>query len=587
MDVIKGIPVAPGVVIGRAFLLDEVRERVPYHIVRDAEVDREIERLDSAISQSFADLEADRKRAAEKLGPEPAKIFEFHLGLLHDTTLIDPIRERIRREHVTAAYAVSEAFRDLADRFRAMGSDVFRQKAADVIDLDRRLLGKLGGQSRDLLEQVAEPVIVIAHELTPGQAAALDVQHVLGCATDAGGRTSHSSIVAAALGIPIIVGCQRVTRQVNDGDRVILDGKNGLVIVRPDTETLAEYEQSIERLAGYRADLLDLAKLEPVTRDGTRIQLFGNIEFAHEIEALIAAGGDGVGLFRTEFLYLASPTEPTEEDHYQAYVQSVELLKGRPLTIRTVDLGADKYTQARTEEPERNPFLGLRSIRYSLQNLPMFKTQLRAILRASAHAPGTIKLMFPLISTAMELRQSKMILQDVMEECQEDGIEFDRDIAVGIMIEVPSAALMSSVFAREVSFFSIGTNDLIQYTLAVDRGNERVANLYTAANPAVLQLVKNVIRTAKRFNIDVSLCGEIAGDVTFTMLLIGFGLRTLSLVPSQIPHVKRVIRSVDIAQCERLARKVGSFDSERQVINSLRDELAKLLPEMDGGWSAS
>ncbi len=584
MEVIKGIPVAPGVVIGRAFVLDDVRERVPYHIVHADDVEAEVSRFDAAVAQAIKDLETARTRAKEKLGPEPAKIFEFHLGLLHDKTLIDPIRHRIVSERVTAAYAVAEAFRDLADRFRAMGSDVFRQKATDVMDLDHRLLGHLVEQARDRLAGVAEPVILFAHELTPAQAASLDPTKITGFATDAGGRTSHTSIVAAALGIPVVVGCQRVTRQVHEGDQVIVDGKSGLVIIRPDMETLAEYELSAERIAGFRADLKDLASLESTTRDGTHITLLGNIEFAHEIDALLAGGGEGVGLYRTEFLYLTSATEPTEEEHFEAYRTSIELLKGKPLTIRTLDLGADKYTQMRAEEPERNPFLGLRSIRYCLQNLPMFKTQLRAILRASAHGP--LKVMFPLISTAAELRQTKMIFNDVMEECTDDGIEFDRNIELGIMIEVPSAALMASQFAREVSFFSIGTNDLIQYTLAVDRGNERVANLYTATNPAVIHLIKNVIRASRRFNIETSLCGEIAGDVTYTMLLIGLGLRTLSLVPSQIPHVKRVIRSVDIPQCERLARKVGSFDSERQVMNCLRDELDKVFPEANGGWPA-
>ncbi|MCZ6836625.1 MAG: phosphoenolpyruvate--protein phosphotransferase, partial [Planctomycetota bacterium] len=302
-----------------------------------------------------------------------------------------------------------------------------------------------------------------------------------------------------------------------------------------------------------------------------------------EIPMLLKQGGEGVGLYRTEFLYLTSKDEPTEEELFQTYKRCVEMLDGRTFTLRTLDLGADKYTQQRSEEPERNPFLGLRSIRYCLQNLPIFRTQLRAILRASAFGP--IKVMFPLISIAMELRQAKMILNDVMEECQEEGIEFDRDIVIGMMIEVPSAALQASVFAQEVAFFSIGTNDLIQYTLAVDRGNEKVASLYSPANPAVIQLVKNVIRVGKRFNVDTSLCGEVAGESLYTMLLIGLGLRTLSLVSAKIPNVKRVIRSVDIPTCERLARKVGSFDSDRQVLNCLREELRNVLPETDVGWT--
>lgn len=584
MEIIKGIPVAPGIVIGRAFVLDDARERVPYHTVGPDQISGELARFDAAVAHSIADLEAARQRALDKLGPEPAKIFEFHLGLLNDKTLIDPIRQRVEQERVTAAYAVAEAFRDLANRFKAMGSEVFRQKATDVIDLEHRLLSHLVEQAQDRLAGISEPVVLISHELTPAQAAGFDPQIIKGFATDAGGRTSHSSIVAAALGIPVVVGCQRVTRQVNDGDTVIIDGRAGAVIVRPTDDCLAEYQRRLERFADLRADLEQMASLESVTLDGAHIQLLGNIEFAHEVDTVLASGGEGVGLYRTEYLYLASAAEPTEEEHYQAYRKSLELLDGRPLTIRTLDLGADKYTQMRAEEPERNPFLGLRSIRYCLQNLPMFKTQLRAILRASAHGP--LKVMFPLISTAAELKQAKMIFKDVMEECTEEGIEFDRNIPVGMMVEVPSAALMATQLAKEVDFFSIGTNDLIQYTLAVDRGNERVANLYTAANPGVIQLIKNVIRAARRRNIDVSLCGEIAGDVTYTMLLIGLGLRTLSLVPSQIPHVKRVIRAVDIARCERLARKVGSFDSERQVLNCLRDELDELFPEANGGWPA-
>ncbi len=583
MEVIKGIPVAPGVVIGRTFVLDDVVDHVPYHTVAAADRDTERQRLESAIDDVLKDLIHDRDRAAEKLGPEPAKIFEFHLGLLQDSTLIDPVRNRVSDDGVSAAYAVSEGFQSLASQFRNMDSEVFRQKASDVMDLDRRLLGKLVGQSEDRLAKLDEPVLLVAHELTPAQVASLEPSMVLALAMDTGGRTSHNSIVAAALGIPVVVGCKDISSRVNDNELIVIDGKAGIVVIRPDDQTLENYQRSAERMAGITASLQEIAELDSVTKDGVHIELLGNIEFPHEIESVLQNGGEGVGLYRTEFLYLTSPTEPTEEDLYQAYKQSIELLQGRPLIIRTLDLGADKYTQERAAEPERNPFLGLRSIRFCLQNLPIFTRQLKAILRASVHGP--VKLMFPLISTALELRQAKMVLQDVMEECQEQGIDFDAEIPIGIMIEVPSAALMASVFAREVSFFSIGTNDLIQYTLAVDRGNERVANLYTGANPAVIQLVKAVIRTGKRFDVKTSLCGEIAGETLYTMLLIGLGLRTLSLVATQIPYVKRVIRSVDIAQCERLARKVGSFDSERKILNTLRQELKSVLPEMDGGWT--
>ncbi len=578
MEVIKGIPVSPGVVIGRAFVLDDAVRHIPYRSVRAEDVTHQHERLTHALEQAIEELEQDRDRAASELGPEPAKIFEFHLGLLRDPTLVKHINDRIESDSVTAEYAVSEEFHKLTARFRAMDSEVFRQKTSDVLDLDRRILNKLIGESEDRLARLTEPVVLVAHDVTPTRAAAIDRKKVTGITADSGGRTSHASIMAAALGIPVVVGCQHVTEHVDDGDQIIIDGKNGLVIIRPDRQTLEQYEQDIKRIDTFELALRQAAPLEPVTLDGTRIYLMGNIEFPHEIAEIHANNGDGVGLYRTEYLYITSQTEPTEEQHYEALKCSIELLKGKPLTIRTLDLGADKKTQERAEEPERNPFLGLRSIRYCLQNLPLFKTQLRAILRASTLGP--VKIMFPLISTSMELRQAKMILNDVKEECQEEGVKFDHDIPVGIMVEVPSAALMASSLAREVAFFSIGTNDLIQYTLAVDRGNERVANLYSAAHPAVLQLIRGVVRTGRRFKVETSLCGEIAGEVEYTMLLIGMGLRTLSLVPSQIPHVKRVIRSVDIKDCEQLARKVGSFDSERQVLNYLREEVRKVLPEM-------
>jgi len=380
----------------------------------------------------------------------------------------------------------------------------------------------------------------------------------------------------------VVVGCQRLTESCNEGDRIIVDGLGGTVVVNPDPLTVEAFEQGMARMASERARIRETAELEAVTRDGTRIDLMGNIEFAREIPDLLENGGDGVGLFRTEFLYLTARREPTEHEQFEEYRRAVELLGGRPLTIRTMDLGADKYTQQQAEEPERNPMLGLRSIRYCLQNLPMFRTQLRAILRASAFGP--VRVMFPLVSTSDELKQARMIVDDLQEELRDEGIAFDEDIDLGIMIEVPSAALMASTFAREVRFFSIGTNDLIQYTLAVDRGNASVANLYSGSHPAVIHLIKAVIRTARRFEVDTSLCGEMAGEPIYTMLLVGLGLRTLSMAPGQIPAVKRVIRSMDVASCERLARKVGSFDSERQIVRTLREELEKVVPGSEDAW---
>ena len=580
MKTFQGIAVSPGVVIAKAFLLEQFRERIPHHEVSGDAVPRELEMLEQAILDARTSLEQDRDRAEADLGPEPAKIFEFHLGLLVDPALMDPVRERIRGEAVSAAFAVSEAFSNLADRFRAMGSSVFRDKTRDVLDLERRVINHLLGESQDRLAEIIDPVVIVTHEMTPMQAASLSESHVVGLASDFGGRTDHTSIVAAALGMPVVVGCQFLTEHVDEGDLVILDGNTGTVVVQPDEETIEQYRRRVRRQEETLTSITAASELESVTLDGTHIHLMCNIEFPREIDSVLKYGGEGVGLYRTEFLYLSRTTEPTEDELYEQYTHCLTLLDGRPLTIRTLDLGADKFTQQQAIEPERNPFLGLRSIRYSLQHLPQFKRQLRAILRASAH--GQLKVMFPLITTMTELKQAKLVLGDAREELEDEGIPIGSDMPVGMMVEVPSAALMASSFARDVEFFSIGTNDLIQYTVAVDRSNQRVASLYTATNPAVLRLVKAVLRAGKRRNIETSLCGEIAGDITYTMLLIGLGLRTLSLVPAQVPRVKQVIRRVDVKQCERLARKVGSFDSERRTLKCLQDELKTVLPELDG-----
>ena len=584
MQRIKGIAVSHGIVVGRAFLVGTAEQVVPHRTIQESEVPQQLERLHVALRAAGAQIAELSERTRRELGTEPAKIFEFHAGLLRDKALLAAIERRIGGSFVTAEQAVADQFRQLVDQFRRMGNEVFEQKANDIIDLERRVLGQLMGEQTSRLAQLEEPAVIVAHELTPSQAAAMDRSKVTALATDLGGRTSHTSIVARALGLPAVVGCQHLAANVEEGDTLIVDGNAGMVIVRPDARTLEEYSRLQERSRRSRAALRELSGQEAVTKDGVRIQLMGNIEFPEEIESVLANGGDGVGLYRTEFLWLTRKEPPTEEDHFQAYMHAIRLLKGKPLTIRTCDLGADKYTQAQMEEPERNPFLGLRSIRHSLATPHEFKAQLRAILRASAHGP--VKTMFPLVSNLMELRQGKLMIADIGEELADEGIPFDAQMPVGVMIEVPAAALMSRVFASESAFFSIGTNDLVQYTLAVDRGNERVAHLYNAAHPAVVYLTKTILRSARAGGIDCSCCGEVAGEPVFCMLLLGLGLRTLSMVPDQIPVIKRVIRSVTMEQCERLARRVGSFDSERQIETTLRDELRKIDPDVFGQWVA-
>jgi phosphotransferase system enzyme I (PtsI) len=583
MKRLQGIPVSPGVVIGRALVLEKSLHRVPFLILAASEIPVELAKLNRAICGAIEQVTQDRNQVAVTLGEEAAKIFEFHLGLLSDSTLIDPIRDRIESEGVNAAFAVVEAFGELADKFRSMDSPVFKDKANDVFDLERRLLTQLTGGSKDRLASVEEPVIVICHQVTPADVAELNHEKVIGIATDIGGRTDHSSIVAAAIGVPVVVGCKSVAEEVSDGDLLILDGNSGTIIIAPDDSMLVQMRRNIELLETFKLKTQEVTQQSSVTADGVEIHLYGNIEFAHEIKQVLAKGGEGVGLYRTEFQYLTSSSVPSEDELFEEYATAIRQLDGRLLTIRTLDLGADKYTQAQAMEPERNPFLGLRSIRYCLQNQELFRTQLRAIVRASAVGP--IRVMFPLITCMNELRQAKLIFADVIEECADEGIAYDDNIPLGMMVEVPSAALMAATFTREVDFFSIGTNDLIQYTVAVDRGNERVASLYTASNPAVIKLMKSVIRAARRGKIETSLCGEIAGDPVYTMLLIGLGLRSLSLVPSQIPAIKQVIRKVKIEECERLARKIGSLDSDRRILSALQNELQKKVPEALGGWS--
>jgi phosphotransferase system enzyme I (PtsI) len=585
MKRLQGIPVSPGVVIGKAMVLEKSLHRVPFLIIGDEDIPAELKKLNTAIDGAIAQVRQDRNQVAATLGEEPAKIFEFHLGLLNDPMLVTPIRERIEHEGVNAAFAVVEAFGDLADKFRSMDSVVFKEKANDVFDLERRLLTQLTGGSKDRLASVDEPVIVICHQITPADVAEFNHDKVLGIATDIGGRTDHSSIVAAAIGVPVVVGCKSVAEEVSDGDLLILDGKSGTVTIAPDEATIEQMRRSMELLESFKQKTQEISQQQSVTADGVEIHLYGNIEFAHEIERVISKGGEGVGLYRTEFQYLTSSSLPTEDELFEEYASAIKNLDGRVLTLRTFDLGADKYTQSQAMEPERNPFLGLRSIRYCLQNQNMFRTQLRAIARASACGP--LRVMFPLITCMNELRQAKLIFSDVLEECEEEGIAYAEGIPVGMMVEVPSAALMAATFTREADFFSIGTNDLIQYTVAVDRGNEKVASLYTASNPAVIKLIKSVIRAARRGKIETSLCGEIASDPIYTMLLIGLGLRNLSLVPSQIPAIKQVIRKVKIEECERLARKIGSLDSDRRILSALRSELQKTVPEAIGGWSTA
>ncbi len=579
MQIERGIQASPGVAIGRAVVLDAQDQPIPRRLVPASDVPLQIQRFQKAIEESSADIGRLRDHTASALGREMANIFNTHLAMLQDKFLVAQVEQMIEQEQVTAEYAVYAVMRRQAGMYEQLDDPYIRERGKDILDLERRILSHLIGSTRQQLAQIRHESILIAHDLTPSQTASLDTSKIKAIATDLGGRTSHTAILAHALGIPAIVGLEDITTSVNTDDTVIIDGNRGVVVIEPDAAKLMEYRQELKHWAALDETLDASARLPAITRDGTEITVLANIEFPSEIAAALNKGATGIGLYRTEFIYLGAVREPTEEDHYEVYSEAIRLLKGHPLTIRTLDLGADKIHPGVTADyhEEPNPFLGCRSIRLCLQNLPLFKTQLRAILRASSEGP--VKIMFPLISNVMELRQAKMILNDVMEDLDEQGIPYSKNIPVGIMIEVPSAALQASTLAKEVDFFSIGTNDLIQYTVAADRSNERIASLYSGAHPAVLQLIRDVVRAAQRAKIDVSLCGEMGGEPEFGMVLIGLGLRTLSITPPAIPEMKKLIRSVSIEQCRRVARKAGSFDSDREVMNYLRDELARVMPE--------
>ncbi len=571
---LQGIAVSPGVTIGEALVLDSEGFRIPRRFVERSAVDTELARLAHAIGETSREVERNRDAIRAELGEQYAAIFEAHLAMLHDEKLQRELQSAVRDRNWWPEYAVSRTLRRYAKVFQSLDNHI-SQRAHDIYDIEKSLLRNLLGQRRETLAAISQPVIVLAHNLTPSETATLDRRFVKGFATELGGPGSHTAIVAEGLEIPAVVGVGPFLADVSGGEPVILDGNQGLVILQPDEETIARYRQELEAAQTAAAQLQELRDLPAETTDGVRIQITGNIEFPNEAEHCLARGCDGIGLYRTEFLYLASKTEPTEEDQFAAYAAVVQTMAGRPVVIRTLDLGADKLHAGLNVEEERNPCLGLRSIRLSLRQLPIFRTQLRAILRASAL--GDVRVMFPLISTIVELRQARMVLADVMEDLAEHGIAFNRKMPVGMMVETPAAAMMLDTFIKEVDFVSIGTNDLIQYTLAVDRGNKDVADLYNACDPAVLRLLRRSLDVAREAGVPANVCGQMSGSVMYTQLLLGLGLRQLSVPPSAIPEVKQVCRSVSVAECRLIAEKALAMDGAREVKAFLRDQLRRRL----------
>jgi len=580
MEIRRGVAVSPGVAIGPAVVLGAEGYRIPKRFVKADSVDAELARYRTSIDDVCREIHENARVVNERLGKQYGAIFAAHEALARDPKLTREIEELIGQKSYSAEFAVSLTFRSYAKTIQNLGDKYLAERATDLFDLEKRILRQLLDERREELAQLSSNVIVLAHNLTPAETANLDTRFVLGFATEVGGKSSHTAILAGALELPAVVGVGEFLEDVEGGETVIIDGNHGAVILNPDEATLCEYRDQEQRFKSASVKLAEMGGLEPITRDGVRIQILGNIEFPEEAAHCTDRGADGIGLYRTEFLYLGSDRVPTEEIHYDAYVRVLKSFPNKPVVIRTLDLGAEKIPGSMEQEFSEvpNPALGLRSIRLSLGQKELFRTQLRAILRAAVL--GDVRVMFPLVSTLYECRHARMMMADVKEELEDEGIEFRGNIPVGMMVEVPSAAILADEFAPLVDFFSIGTNDLIQYTLAVDRANPAVANLYSAADPAILRILLSVLSAAKGAGIPASICGQMGSDPIFMPLLIGMGYREVSVTPHSIPELKQVVRNVTIPQCEEILAHVRTLDVARDIENYLRGQLKKIAPEL-------
>jgi len=585
MDVRQGLPVSPGIAIGEVFLLEAEGVRISQHFIAPEEGAGEVERLQTAVAEALEELRVLAEDVRAKAGSKIAEIFVAHAGMLSDESFRQEFYDRILHKNYTAEFAVARTMRHWRKVFQ---DDAFlAPRVSDLDDLERRLLRRLVGHRYEDLSTLKADVVLVAHDLSPSQIASVDPERVRAIATDAGGPTSHTAIIASALGLPAVVGLGTVTNDVSGGDMMIVDGSRGTVIIEPDETTLENYNKRRDQVRESGKVLLEeLRDLAAETSDGRKIGLWANIESPKEIARAIEYGADGIGLYRTEFLFLTRDSAPTEHEHFEAYMEAIRHLGDRPIVIRTVDLGADKFAKSMSVGPEGNPFLGLRSLRYCLSHPELLATQLRAILRASAY--GNVKVMFPLVSSLDELHRAKRILRNVREEFDKKGEEYDRNMQVGIMIEVPSAAVCADNLARHCDFFSIGTNDLIQYTLAVDRANEHVADLYRPEHPAVLRLIKMTVDAAAAAGIPVSLCGEMGSVVIYTVLLVGLGIDCLSVAPPRIlPEIKKIVRSISFAEAREFADDILNAEDPAAAFKQLEQRNKAFLPELGSSRTAS
>ncbi|MGI6144433.1 MAG: phosphoenolpyruvate--protein phosphotransferase [Clostridia bacterium] len=572
---LKGIAASPGIEIGKAYVVKEETITIDKQVIPAEKVEQEIKRFDDAVKMSQQQLEIIKEKAEKELGQEKAEIFAAHLMVLDDVVFLDEVRGKIRGEFLTADNALAQVSDKYIAMFAGMDDEYLKERAADIKDISERLLKNILGLEMQSLADIAEEVIVLAHDLTPSDTAQMNKQMVKAFATNMGGRTSHTAIMARSLEIPAVVGLVDATDKAKNGDLVIVDGNKGVIYLNPDEATLADYKKQQEDYRQYVNELKELKDIPGMTKDGERrVELAANIGTPKDCAGALNNGAEGIGLYRTEFLYMDRSALPTEDEQFEAYKEVAEIMAPRPVIIRTLDIGGDKKLPYLDMPQELNPFLGWRAIRLCLDRKDILKTQLKAILRASHY--GKLRIMYPMISNPEEVRKANAILQEAREELEQAGISYDQNLEVGIMVEIPSAAVIADILAKEVDFFSIGTNDLIQYTIAVDRMNERISHLYEPLHPAVLRLIKNVIDASHRAGKWTGMCGEMAGDTMAAPILLGLGLDEFSMSAVSIPRVKKVIRSLTYAEAKDVAEKALSLEKPEEIKELVNSFLANI-----------
>lgn len=575
--VLKGIPAAPGIAYGPSFILDRGEFIVPKRSISLSEIDSEIARFEEAVNNARKEIHALKAKITQDLGAAQAQIFDAHLLVLQDATLLDGVTSEIRKTKSSAEYVFFIVIKKFVEAFTKMPDEYLRERATDVSDISKRVLKHLMDESKlHDLDSLQDDLIIVAHDLSPSDAVSMYNKKIKGFLTDIGGRTSHTAIIAKSLGVPAVVGLKDATLRINNQDSVIIDGQKGLVIINPTAETKELYIKEQHKITATLEKLDDLKNLPAQTMDGKNISILANLELSSEIPAVRKYGAEGVGLYRTEFLYMNRLDLPSEEEQFQAYAQVARDVEPFGVTIRTLDLGGDKFISSVQIPKDMSPFLGCRAIRFCLERPDIFKTQLRAILRASIH--GKIQMMYPMISGVGELRQANAILEQVKTALRDEQIDFDENMKVGAMIEVPAAVMTAEALACETDFFSIGTNDLIQYTLAVDRVNEKTAHLYEPAHPGVLKMIQKTIDAGHNEGIHVALCGEMASDPLLAFLLLGMGIDELSMSAASILTVKRMIRSVKLQDAQRIAYEAMQLATGQEVEEFVGAQLHKFLP---------